>query len=272
MFQFVVNFTQQSGDLISSTHADFPLFTAAMLFLMGAIIASFGGVCIDRLPHQMGWIENPKENYTISTPRSSCNNCSRVLSPIDLIPILGWLVSLGRCRTCKGSVPWVYPLTEATLGLLFAASSLWFSTMGEVAAFCLLSACMFVITGLDIKHHWIPAVITTPLMWMGLLLSPFETEILLRVLGAMLGGATVSLVFWYYEKRSGVDAYSGGDVAFLALMGAWIGVFHIFNYLILAALIFSVHSGWLRWKKGVVMVPWGPHLSFAALVYIAIFF
>lgn len=262
----------QVADTVALVHSELPWVFAFMLFLLGTVFASFAGVCIDRLPHQLKWLEDAKENYTISHPRSSCNSCSRTLGLVDLIPVLGWLVNLGRCKSCKSSVPWIYPLSEAALGILFAASSLWFDEISEILSFCLLATCMFVITGVDYKHHWIPAVITTPLLWLGLLTSPFETEIIFRVLGAACGGGVVALVFWYYEKRTKMDIYAGGDVAFMMFMGAWIGAMHVFNYLLLAAAIFMVHAAWLRWKSGVVMVPWGPHLSLAAIIYILAMF
>jgi len=54
------------------------------------------------------------------TGRSHCESCGRVLSPLDLIPILSFVFLRGRCRYCHKPLSWQYPLVEGFTGLLFA--------------------------------------------------------------------------------------------------------------------------------------------------------
>lgn len=90
-------------------------------FLVGAIIASFLGLVIDRFPEK-----------SIAFPASHCDTCQTRLRPLDLIPILSQIFNRFRCRYCKSSYPFWYALFELSLGLLFLAESVGFLTFGQV--------------------------------------------------------------------------------------------------------------------------------------------
>ena len=90
-------------------------------FLVGAIIASFLGLVIDRFPEK-----------SIVFPTSHCESCQTRLRPLDLIPIISQVVYRFRCRYCKSSYPVWYALFEFGLGLLFLAFSWEFLTLGQL--------------------------------------------------------------------------------------------------------------------------------------------
>ncbi len=80
-------------------------------FLFGIIIGSFLNVIIFRI----------NTNLKFNKGRSKCFSCGRELEPVDLIPILSFLLYKGRCRTCKSKISWQYPLVELVTGLMFVA-------------------------------------------------------------------------------------------------------------------------------------------------------
>jgi len=90
-------------------------------FLVGAIIASFLGLVIDRFPKQ-----------SIVFPASHCDSCQIHLKPLDLIPIVSQVVYRFRCRYCKVRYPFWYAFFELCLGLLFLTFSLGFLTLSQV--------------------------------------------------------------------------------------------------------------------------------------------
>lgn len=77
-------------------------------FIVGACIASFLGLVIDRFPES-----------SIIFPRSHCDNCQQTLRTLDLIPILSQCLFRFRCRYCQSPLPYWYALFEAWSGLLF---------------------------------------------------------------------------------------------------------------------------------------------------------
>lgn len=90
-------------------------------FLVGAIIASFLGLVIDRFPEQ-----------SIIFPASHCDSCQTRLRPLDLIPFLSQIFNRFRCRYCKSSYPVWHAFFELSLGLLFLSESVGFLTLGQV--------------------------------------------------------------------------------------------------------------------------------------------
>ena len=82
-------------------------------FLMGLLFGSFLNVCISRLPRK----------ESIINPRSRCPQCGATIRWYDNIPLLSWVLLRGRCRDCKQSIPWRYPLVELAVGLVFLAAA-----------------------------------------------------------------------------------------------------------------------------------------------------
>jgi len=75
----------------------------ALVFIGGAVIGSAAGAALVRWPNGM----------TLLRPsRSRCATCGGALRGRDLIPILSWFVSRGRCRSCSGRIDIRLPLLE----------------------------------------------------------------------------------------------------------------------------------------------------------------
>ncbi len=81
-----------------------------LLFAAGAFIGSFLYVVSDRVPRG----ESPLKG------RSVCNNCKLSLRAKDLIPLLSFFLTKGRCRYCGEKLSYYYPLSETVTGLSFA--------------------------------------------------------------------------------------------------------------------------------------------------------
>ena len=113
-------------------------------FLVGAIIASFLGLVIDRFPEK-----------SIAFPASHCDTCQTRLRPLDLIPILSQIFNRFRCRYCKSSYPFWYALFELSLGLLFLAESVGFLTFGQV----ILITAGLTLGIYDLRHQEYPLIV-----------------------------------------------------------------------------------------------------------------
>lgn len=113
-------------------------------FLVGAIIASFLGLVIDRFPEQ-----------SIICPASHCDSCQTRLRPLDLIPIVSQVFNRFRCRYCKTSYPFWYALFELGLGLLFLAYSLDYLPLGQV----ILITAGLTLSIYDLRHQEYPLLV-----------------------------------------------------------------------------------------------------------------
>ena len=79
-------------------------------FAWGAMLGSFINVVVHRLP--LG--------ESVVRERSRGPNCRSAIQARDNLPVVGWLLLRGRCRACGNAISPVYPLVEATSGLLVA--------------------------------------------------------------------------------------------------------------------------------------------------------
>ena len=113
-------------------------------FLVGAILASFLGLVIDRFPEQ-----------SIIFPASHCDSCETRLRPLDLIPIVSQVVHRFRCRYCNSSYPFWYAFFELSLGLLFLAESVGFLTLGQV----ILITAGLTLGIYDVRHQEYPLIV-----------------------------------------------------------------------------------------------------------------
>ncbi len=83
------------------------IFTSFFVFLFGLIIGSFLNVLILR-----------HEKRSLSG-RSECFFCSKKLRWFELIPIFSFIIQKAKCRHCKNSISWQYPIVEFVTGLVF---------------------------------------------------------------------------------------------------------------------------------------------------------
>lgn len=83
-------------------------------FFLGASIASFLGVVIERVPK--------KEPIT---GRSHCA-CGRQLKWYENVPVIGYLTTKGKAKCCGAKLPVWYVIFETGLGSVFAIITAFF--------------------------------------------------------------------------------------------------------------------------------------------------
>jgi len=79
-------------------------------FVIGAIVGSFINVCVARLPFEK----------SLLWPGSRCGKCFQPIRAFDNLPILGWWLLRGRCRTCGQPFAISYSLVELFTACCFA--------------------------------------------------------------------------------------------------------------------------------------------------------
>lgn len=191
-----------------------PLFEWIALAL-GLVVGSFANVCIYRLPR----------HESVVFPPSRCPTCSARIPARDNVPVLGWLLVGGWCRSCRTPISMRYPAIEAANGLLY-----WFlaATRGASAATFVamgLATALLVLSLVDLEHHLLPDAITLPGVVVGCLASllrqpPGPLEAALSAAFGYLGMAAVARAAeWYY----GEEALGQGDWKMIAMLGAFLG-------------------------------------------------
>jgi len=88
-------------------------FAKLAVLIAAPFVGSFLGVLALRLP----------EGKPVVAGRSACPACGKVLGPLELVPLVSWLVQRGRCRSCGATLSVFYPAIElAALAVAAAAA------------------------------------------------------------------------------------------------------------------------------------------------------
>jgi leader peptidase (prepilin peptidase)/N-methyltransferase len=232
--------------------------------LFGAIVGSFLNVVILRLPDQ---------EQSIVFPASHCPKCSSTLHWYENIPIISYIFLRGKCGHCRASIPLQYPLVELMMALLSAAVFYKFQLSAAAAGYFVFCAALLVIIFIDIHHQIIPDVISLPGIVLGFAFSLVSETVTWQssLIGLLVGGGVLYAVAFFYYLFRKIDGMGGGDIKLLAMIGAWLGwqslPFVIFASSLSGSIIGLIAMFYQK-KGGRTRIPFGPFLSFAALIYI----
>lgn len=91
-------------------------FVLFFLFVLGSCIGSFLNVCIHRFPAKRRLRD---QLWALNSHSSGCPRCATAIQWRDNIPLLGWLMLRGRCRSCRLPISMRYPLVELLTAVLF---------------------------------------------------------------------------------------------------------------------------------------------------------
>lgn len=97
-----------------------------IIFIFGIVIGSFLNVCIYRIP--------AKESIVVGA--SHCTKCGNRIRWYDLVPILSYLILMGKCRYCKEKISLQYPCIEFINGIAYLSI---YSLLGLTVWFGLFS-------------------------------------------------------------------------------------------------------------------------------------
>ena len=154
-----------------------------------------------------------------------CPQCGRLIPFYDNIPVLSYLLLLGRCRQCRTSISFRYPLVELLTGLFAFITVLKFGVTLTTLVYFIFIATMLTITFIDIDHRIIPNVITLPGIVFFFLAGFLVPQITWKdaLLGIVAGGGSLYLVAQAYYLLKKVDGMGGGDVKLLAMIRHFFG-------------------------------------------------
>jgi len=231
--------------------------------IVGAAVGSFLNVVILRLP---------AENESIVFPASRCPKCLQPLKWFDNIPILSFILLRQQCRYCGAPISWQYPLVELTMALLSLALVFKFGFTPALPVYFVFTAALLVVIVIDFYHKIIPDSISLPGIAIGFACSFVNPVITWQqsAIGLLIGGGVLYAVaagYYLFTRREGMG---GGDIKLLAMIGAFLGwqslPFVVFGSSILGALV-GIGAMAKQKKGGKTMIPYGPFLSIAALLY-----
>jgi leader peptidase (prepilin peptidase)/N-methyltransferase len=208
--------------------------------LFGAIIGSFLNVVVHRLPRE----------ESIVLPSSRCPSCGAAIAFYDNVPVLSYLMLGGRCRSCKVHISARYPAVEALTAVLWLGV-VWRDGLTWALPFDLIFVtAILALIFIDAEHMILPNAITYPGIVFALIARvalPYlmgqphfdDLDMLMNgalagmplwgaslvgaFIGALVGGGSLWLMGWVWEKLRGIEAMGLGDVKMMFMVGAYLG-------------------------------------------------
>ena len=231
----------------------YPLLATA-IFFFGLVIGSFANVCIYRLP----------KKESVVFPASRCVSCFAPVRYYDNIPVISYLILVGKCRNCKENISVIYPVIELITSLLLLAGLFKFGLTFDFLIYTIVAPALVIITAIDIEHQIIPDAITLPGIVLGLLAGSYSIGYIDSILGFFLGGALLYLLAVLSNGGRG-----GGDIKYIAAAGSLVGWEKVLLIIFIGAFLGSIVSIFqivVQKKSKKSLIPFGPFLSVATLI------
>jgi len=257
-----------------------------LLFILGLFTGSFLGVLVDRLPR----------NETVIKGRSCCEFCRKELQWFDLIPVFSFISTKGRCRYCKRSLPFFYPIIEISTGLLFALTYVFsISNLPAMLAqalqageffnfqaliinplsliyYLIIASGFIVIFFMDLKYGIILDKVLLPL---SITIAVYlfivnPSSLIINFVCGILAFLFFLLIASGFKLIRGKEGMGGGDIKLAFVLGLFLGFPNIIVSLYLAFLTAAfVGIILILWKKTSpknASLPFGPFLIIGTLV------
>ena len=217
-----------------------PAFGYIIAGVFGAIIGSFLNVVVHRVPN----------DESIVFPNSRCPSCGSGIAFYDNIPVLSYIALGAKCRHCKEHISFRYPAVELLTAAMFVGVA-WHDGMGAALPFDLIfTSALLALVFIDAEHMILPNVITYPGIAFAVvarIVIPYltstphfddipslsqgalagmpiwVTSLVGALIGALVGGGSLWLMGWTWEKLRGIEAMGLGDVKMMFMVGAYLG-------------------------------------------------
>ncbi|MCX8075396.1 MAG: prepilin peptidase [Aquificaceae bacterium] len=238
----------------------YQLLEYALLFVVGSVFGSFYNVLIYRIPR----------GISILSPPSRCPHCGVNIRWFDNIPIISYLILLGKCRHCKGKISLRYPIVEATAGILTVLCRLKFEDFLTALVFFVFFSMLLVASLIDWDTFTLPDELTLGGLVFGLLSASVRTDFSLAesLTGALTGAGIFLAIYLYFKKIRKTEGLGFGDVKLIAFIGSVAGVWGVIYAIFLGSIFGLLYALPIIMKSKSLQfaLPFGPFLSLGTFV------
>jgi len=235
------------------------------LFIIGSIFGSFYNVCIYRLPNDLDVISK----------RSFCTTCKYKIPFYLNVPIISYILNLGKCKNCKSNINISYLVVEILTAILFVYAYSLYGLNVKTLAYIIFYSGLLIIFFTDLKYYLILDKITIPLSVLGLIFTffkhnPFDVNIFSSIIGGVIGYLIIYIIRFLFFKVRKVEGMGLGDAKLFLVVGIWLGVESIYLILASSAITGAIVGSliiYLYKKDKNFQIPYGCFIVIASALY-----
>jgi prepilin signal peptidase PulO-like enzyme (type II secretory pathway) len=166
------------------------IFEIILVIIFGAIFGSYATLFAYRLPRG----ESCFGRYF--GKKSRCPNCGFTIITRDLIPLLNWIITGGKCRSCKTKIPRIHLFVELLTTIFFVICYLNFGFTEIFIIHCLIAVAMVVIMACDITHKKFTREALTFLLFFVTINRILFDQTLINIVYSLTLGIIFSTIFY----------------------------------------------------------------------------
>ena len=205
----------------------------------GAIFGSYATLFAYRLPRG----ESCFGRYF--GQKSRCPQCNTIIRTRDLVPLINWLFTLGKCSKCKTKIPLTHLFIEFATTSLFVLFYLKFSFSQEFMLYALISVGVVILLVCDFTHKHFPQPILIFILMISLAGRVLHDGNVIDVIFSAAIGVIFSALFYqiFYKKTSGIFATQSQSLdytKFILISSVQFGLQSFFFYFFAVMLIFTI--------------------------------
>lgn len=202
-------------------------FISILFALFGLIVGSFLNVVILR------------HNKKTLGGRSECTHCHKQLAWYELIPVVSYIIQVGKCRTCKKQISGQYSIVELITAFVFYVSGFYLQnyiitahhpllSIIAVISFLVIVSYAIIISVYDIKTklvplHWFIGLVVSSIIFLinyYTIIGFYAPSLLPHLVGLII--CTPFLFAWIV---SGGKWIGFADIEIIAWTGLYFGAF-----------------------------------------------
>ena len=214
------------------------------IFIIGLIFGSFFNVCIYRIPR----------GENIAFPPSHCTNCNNKLKPLELIPVISYIILGGKCKNCSSKISIMYPLIEVLNGIIYVLIYMKFGLTLNFVKYIILFSILLIASIIDIK---------TQEVYFSISLTGFIVGVIFLI-SILIPLIIIGLIYLIAKK---FDGFGSGDLEVYLMISLYINPMliglSIFFSIILGGIVAIIL---LILGKRKAYIPFVPFISLGTLV------
>ncbi len=162
----------------------------------GAIFGSYATLFAYRLPRG----ESCFGRYFGA--KSRCPNCQQTIKTRDLIPLLNWIFTLGKCRSCNFKIPRSHLFIELSCTILFVICYLKFTFSEKFIIYSLISVLVVILMVTDFTHNRFSSQLLSTLAAVGLANRVLIDQTIIFAIYSVAVGIMAATFFYqiFYKK------------------------------------------------------------------------
>lgn len=248
-----------------------------------ACVAAVLGLCMGSFLNCMAWRMTHGES--VAHGRSHCTSCGHVLAARDLVPVISWLSTRGKCRYCKERVSARYPATELLCAVVYVSILLRYGLAVQTIELMAYASVLLVLSLTDLDDYVIPnativACIAIRLAYLAYVAASGEGELVMLVGSSIAQGLAVAVpilvLVLIMDHVLGRESFGGGDVKLLFVAGMYFG-WQQCLFLIVVACVLGIAFGLAVQRKPegkkvledgaeTHLIPFGPSIAISCWI------